>query len=232
MKLLNLISAISIGITIIPWAFKSSQAQSAYGIPYADLSQPENTDSNFEIHTGELSCSSGSGSVPSVYIGGMTGSSDLLNKTYDNYNDRQDDDYLSAGIGFNIPLGSKTNKDVNCSELLAIIEAKAFIKMVKDMEELNVLDEKKTFTMITRYMRSTGDKLGIDLEAVLVLPEEYQRRRLKKIEKRLTIDPQDSSRTRERESIQIDKPASLRTRDGDSLEEGKIELSKEKTEDL
>ena len=57
--------------------------------------------------------------------------------------------------------------------------------MVKDMQELNVLDDTKTFSMITRYMTLTGDKLGIDLDAMLVLPEEYKRRRLKKIEERM-----------------------------------------------
>tara|TARA_B100000214_G_C23706984_1_gene507951 strand:+ start:101 stop:667 length:567 start_codon:yes stop_codon:yes gene_type:complete len=185
MKVVNVVSTIGLTLGLISTNFKPVNAQGSYGIPYASLSEPQNIDSSFSIHTGEMSCSSGSGSVPSIYVGGMTGSSDLYNQSDMNLNDRQDDDYLSAGIGFNIPLGSKTNKDVNCSELLAIIEGEAFIKMITQMQNLNILDDNKTFTMIARYMRLTGKKLGLDLEAILVLPEEYARRRQKKIEERM-----------------------------------------------
>lgn len=185
MKVFSLISVFSLGIVLFP-CLKPVNAQSSYGIPNTNLSQPQNNDSSFSINTGEISCSSGNGSVPSIYVGGMAGASDMDSRA--SIDEKQNDDYLSAAVGFNIPLGSKTNKDVNCSELLAIIEAKAFIKMVTNMQELNVLDETKTFTMITRYMTLTGDKLGLDLEAMLVLPEEYQRRRLLKIEKRMDVD--------------------------------------------
>ena len=82
-----------------------------------------------------MSCSSGGGSAPSMWVGVQGGNSDIEggDLTAD-----QADDFLQAGLGFTIPLGSPGNKVANCNEVMAILEAEEFIKMIQQLFKANI----------------------------------------------------------------------------------------------
>lgn len=142
---------------------RHSYAQSAYGIPIPNVNQPEEVmESTFSIQTGEMSCSSGGGTPPSLYLGVQSGMSDLDSFYESNIDQR--DDFLSGGVGLTIPLSSPSNKSANCETVLSIIEAHAFLDMMERMNKLGVLDKERALAMTVQYMRIVGDELGIDLE--------------------------------------------------------------------
>ena len=68
----------------------------------------DSTDSSFSINKDSMSCSSGGGSAPSMWVGVQGGNSDIIggDLTKD-----QADDFLQAGLGFTIPLGSPEIKE-------------------------------------------------------------------------------------------------------------------------
>lgn len=148
-----------------------TQAQTAYGIPIPGVNQPDGvTESTFSIQTGQMSCSSGGGTSPSLYVGVQSGMSDLY--SFNESDIDQKDDFLSGGVGITIPLSSPSNKSANCVEVLAIIEAEAFLDMMDKMNNLGVLDEDRALAMTVKYMKTVGDKLGIDLEESFLKPKE------------------------------------------------------------
>ena len=151
-----------------------AKAQTAYGIPYDNLIKPGSTESTFSIHTGQMSCTSGGGTSPSLYMGLNSGLSDI-NNIASNYHS-QSDEFISGSIGFNIPLSSPSNKTANCVEVLAIVEAEEFLSMMEKMKALGVLDDERSFAMTLKYMKIVGDKLGIDLEESLLKPDRFLQR--------------------------------------------------------
>ena len=138
------------------------------------------TESSFSITTGEMSCSSGGGTPPSFFIGGMLGNGNARNRTFNDpyFEDTpssisigQNDDFATGLVGLTIPLGSRSNKDSDCEELLAIVELGGFLKMIETMKNLELLDEIHSKAMIYTYLEDTGRKLGMDLRAALIDPE-------------------------------------------------------------
>ncbi len=156
-------------------------AQYAYTAPYLPGENIGSIkESSFSITTGEMSCSSGGGTPPSLFLGGMLGNGNAKNRTYnDPYFEGvpssisigQNDDFVTGLVGLTIPLGSRSNKDTDCEELLTIVELGGFLKMMESMRALNILDEVNAKAMIYTYLESTGKKLGLDLRAALVDPE-------------------------------------------------------------
>ena len=163
----------------------SAYAYEYYTAPPSGI--PPLEGSKFSINTGELSCTNGTGTPPSFFVGAHAGRGNMNNSAMSDpiYNEStgdffyrsspsgQNDNYLTGLIGFNIPLGRMSNNESDCTELLAIIEAKGFLEMLQKMKELGVLDEAKSLALIYAYMKSTGKKLGLDLSSALMKPEFY-----------------------------------------------------------
>tara|TARA_S200000501_G_C20698866_1_gene688596 strand:+ start:424 stop:945 length:522 start_codon:yes stop_codon:yes gene_type:complete len=122
------------------------------------------TDSSFSINKDSMSCSSGGGSAPSMWVGLQGGNADVQggNLTKD-----QTDDFLQAGIGFTVPLGSPGNKGANCNEVMAILEAEEFIKMIALLNESGAMDPVKTKILLEDYMHNVGKKLGVDIKGAM-----------------------------------------------------------------
>ena len=124
----------------------------------------DSSDSSFSINKDSMSCSSGGGSAPSMWVGVQGGNSDIIggDLTKD-----QADDFLQAGLGFNIPLGSPGNKGVNCNEVMAILEAEEFINMIQLLSETGAMDSAKTKNLLVNYMEVVGKKLGVDIKSAM-----------------------------------------------------------------
>ena len=124
----------------------------------------DSTDSSFSINKDSMSCSSGGGSAPSMWVGVQGGNSDIIggDLTKD-----QADDFLQAGLGFTIPLGSPGNKGANCKEVMAILEAEEFIKMLLLLSDTGVMDTEKTKNLLVNYLEATGKKIGVDLKSAM-----------------------------------------------------------------
>jgi len=122
----------------------------------------ETSDSVFELTASddEVSCSSGGGSTPSMWVGTMTGNGGTSVNDYDGTD--KTDDFFTGGVGFNIPLGRKANYN-NCDRVLAIVEAEKFIKMISSLQDLGVIGEEKLKEVVNNYLVTTENKLGIDL---------------------------------------------------------------------
>ena len=124
----------------------------------------DSTDSSFSIYKDSMSFSSGRGSAPSMWVGIQGGNSDIIggDLTKD-----QADDFLQAGLGFTIPLGSPGNKGANCKEVMAILEAEEFIKMLLLLSDTGVMDTEKTKNLLVNYLEATGKKIGVDLKSAM-----------------------------------------------------------------
>ena len=128
----------------------------------SDVWSTETSDSVFELTASddEVSCSSGGGSTPSMWVGTMTGNGGTSVNDYDGTD--KTDDFFTGGVGFNIPLGRKANYN-NCDRVLAIVEAEKFIKMISSLQDLGVIGEEKLKEVVNNYLVTTENKLGIDL---------------------------------------------------------------------
>tara|TARA_A100001035_G_C27563496_1_gene399708 strand:- start:37 stop:567 length:531 start_codon:yes stop_codon:yes gene_type:complete len=124
----------------------------------------DSTDSSFSINKDSMSCSSGGGSAPSMWVGIQGGNSDIEggDLTAD-----QADDFLQAGLGFTIPLGSPGNKGANCNEVMAILEAEEFIKMIQLLSSTGAMDPEKTNKLLVDFMDVIGKKLGVDIKSAM-----------------------------------------------------------------
>ena len=124
----------------------------------------DSTDSSFSINKDSMSCSSGGGSAPSMWVGVQGGNSDIVggDLTKD-----QADDFIQAGLGFTIPLGSPGNKGANCNEVMAILEAEEFIKMIQLLSETGAMDPEKTKDLLVNFMEVIGKKLGVDIKSAM-----------------------------------------------------------------
>ena len=124
----------------------------------------DSTDSSFSINKDSMSCSSGGGSAPSMWVGVQGGNSDIIggDLTKD-----QADDFLQAGLGFTIPLGSPGNKGANCNEVMAILEAEEFIRMIQLLSETGAMDPEKTRDLLVNFMDVIGKKLGVDIKSAM-----------------------------------------------------------------
>ena len=116
----------------------------------------DSKDSSFSINKVSMSYSSGGGSAPSMWVGVQGGNSDIIggDLTKD-----QADDFLQAGLGFTIPLGSPGNKGANCNEVMAILEAEELIKMIQLLSETGVMDPEKTKNLLVNFMEVMGKNL-------------------------------------------------------------------------
>ena len=114
----------------------------------------------------DRSCSAGGGSTPSMWVGTMTGQGNTSVNDYDGTD--KTDDFLTGGLGFNIPLGGKSNYN-NCDRILAIVETERFLKMMKELKSLEVYDENQIKAAISSYFSSVQKKLGADFVSTLKL---------------------------------------------------------------
>ena len=133
-----------------------------------DVWSTETEDATFEFSADEdeLSCSAGGGSTPSMWVGTMTGQGNTSVNDYDGTD--KTDDFLTGGLGFNIPLGGKSNYN-NCDRILAIVETERFLKMMKELKSLEVYDENQIKAAISSYLSSVQKKLGADFVSTLKL---------------------------------------------------------------
>ena len=143
--------------------FISSRAKADYSFSAPNSSWGQSTsESSFSVNTDSMTCSSGGGTAPSLWIGmqGGDGTESTTSST-------TTDEVLNGGIAFNIPLGSGSNKGANCSELLAIMEAEEFLSMMKSLQDLNAINSTNAAMLVRTYMTKTGQKLGIDFSDVI-----------------------------------------------------------------
>ena len=124
----------------------------------------DSTDSSFSINKDSMSCSSGGGSAPSMWVGVQGGNSDIEGG---DLTANQADDFLQAGLGFTIPLGSPGNKGANCNEVMAILEAEEFIKMIQLLSSTGAMDPEKTNKLLVDFMDVIGKKLGVDIKSAM-----------------------------------------------------------------
>ena len=75
--------------------------------------------------------------------------------------------YIQAGLGFTIPLGSPGNKGANCNEVMAILEAEEFIKMIQLLSDTGAMDPEKTKDLLVNFMEVIGKKLGVDIKSAM-----------------------------------------------------------------
>lgn len=136
----------------------------------SEIQVTETTDSTFELtySEDELSCAAGGGSTPSMWVGTMTGNGVTSANDYDGSNKR--DDFITGGLGFNIPLGVKSNYN-NCDKVLAIVETEKFVKMIGSLQELGVVEDSKIKKLLNQYLAKVQGKLGIDFVSTLDLTE-------------------------------------------------------------
>ena len=168
--------------TTMAFFWTPAKAQNYYGSPsFSDTITPTATQSTFSIQADGISCSTGGGTAPSLFIGGLTGN-DMLN--FPNVSDPYDYDlegagstsssqgssnsgFVAAGMGFNIPLGNPSNANVNCQAVLALVESSNFLKIMKSLKDLGALDESKAGAVIAEFLRVTGKRLKVDLTEAL-----------------------------------------------------------------
>ena len=124
----------------------------------------DSTDSSFSINKDSMSCSSGGGSAPSMWVGVQGGNSDIEGG---DLTANQADDFLQAGLGFTIPLGSPGNRGANCNEVMAILEAEEFIKMIQLLSSTGAMDPEKTKNLLVNFMDVIGKKLGVDIKSAM-----------------------------------------------------------------
>ena len=114
-----------------------SYADYSYDVT-SDVWSTETNDSTFELtaDSEEISCSAGGGSTPSMWIGSMGGTGNTNANDFDGTD--KADDFIAGGVGFNIPLGGKSNYN-NCNKILAIVETEKFLKVVGELNSLGAV---------------------------------------------------------------------------------------------
>ena len=117
----------------------------------SEIQVTETTDSSFELtySEDELTCAAGGGSTPSMWVGTMTGNGNTDANDYDGTD--KSDDFLTAGLGFNIPLGAKSNYN-NCDKVLAIVETEKFLKMIGSLQDLGAVSNTHLTLPTTPYV--------------------------------------------------------------------------------
>ena len=136
----------------------------------SEIQVTETTDSTFELtySEDELSCAAGGGSTPSMWVGTMTGNGSTSANDYDGTNKR--DDFITGGLGFNIPLGKKSNYN-NCDKVLAIVETEKFLNMMGSLQDLGIVEDEKIKNLLNQYLLKIQGKFGIDFVSTLDLAE-------------------------------------------------------------
>jgi len=72
-----------------------------------------------------------------------------------------------AVAGFIIPLGDPSNRNVDCTHVLAIVESNNFLKMLKSMQELGVATPEQLKQISGEFFTSMGKRLKVDIGEVL-----------------------------------------------------------------
>ena len=123
---------------------------------------PGSTSSNFSITKDSSTCSSGGGSVPSLWVGAQSGNGDTQGGTLTT---KESNDFVNGGIGFVIPLGQKLTTD--CQNLLAILEFQEFLTTIDTLNNMGVLDQSKIATVIQNYVKKVSIELGVNLNSAI-----------------------------------------------------------------
>ena len=123
---------------------------------------PGSTSSNFSITKDSSTCSSGGGSIPSLWVGAQSGNGDTQGGDLTN---NESNDFVNGGIGFVIPLGKKLTTD--CQNLLAILEFQEFLSTIDILNEMGIVDQSKVSTVIQNYIKKVSRELGVDLNSAI-----------------------------------------------------------------
>ena len=125
-------------------------------------SYPGSTSSSFSITKDSSTCSTGGGSVPSLWVGAQSSNGDTQGGTLTT---KESNDFVNGGIGFVIPLGQKLNTD--CQNLLAILEFQEFLSTIDTLNNMGVVDKSKIATVIQNYVKKVSIELGVDLNSAI-----------------------------------------------------------------
>jgi hypothetical protein len=161
-KFKNLLLNVFAASAIVPFGSGNVLADYNFSAPSNSWGQTSTSNSSFDVHSNSMSCSHGSGTPPSIWIGAQNGNgrSHVIGSSI------QDDDVFTGGIALNIPLGSGSTKGVSCERLLTIMEAEEFIQMISTLNEIDGVNKDKSDQLIRNYLESTGERLGIDFKSV------------------------------------------------------------------
>ena len=137
-------------------------AQYAYSSPSLDaFSLPLSTQPTFSIQADGVSCNSGGGSAPSLFLG-VVGGKDMRNTAADDasINDGSTN-FGSAIAGFNIPLTSPSTRNVNCQTILGLIEGKNYLAILKSLREMGAIDDKTLKSKLDEFMNLASQRLRV-----------------------------------------------------------------------
>ena len=123
---------------------------------------PGSTSSTFSITKDSSTCSSGGGSVPSLWVGANSGNGDTEGGSLTT---KESNDFTFGGIGFVIPLGQKLTTD--CQNLLAILEFQEFLLTIDTLNNMGIVDQSKIASVIKNYVKKVSIELGVDLNSAI-----------------------------------------------------------------
>ena len=162
-------------ISLDIYTSKKGFAQYNYSSPTtsdAQINPPSTTKDTISIQADGVSCSSGGGSMPYVYLGAGAGKDNLDNSSYQNdeinggryyqpYNGNNN--FLAAGAGVVIPFGNQL-ADSDCRTVLAFVEGEGYISILTGLQKLGVLDDAQIKTLGSKFLNDLHGKLGLDPE--------------------------------------------------------------------
>ena len=149
----------------ILFAFLPHKSSADYSFDVEDIpdSFPSSNSSTFSLTKDSATCSSGGGSIPSLWIGAQQGNGDI-NGTTDNTLD-ETNEYISGGVAFVIPLGRKNSS--NCKNILTMLELQEFLSTIDSLNDMGVIDKTKIANVIQNYMKKVSKDLGVDLYSAI-----------------------------------------------------------------
>ena len=141
-----------------------AEAQYAYSSPSLDaFSLPLSTQPTFSIQADGVSCNSGGGSAPSLFLG-VVGGTDRLNTAATDITGNDNNagnKFGSALAGFNIPLTSPSTKNVDCQTILGLIEGKNYLAILKSLKDMGAIDDKTLRLKLDEFMKAASHRLSV-----------------------------------------------------------------------
>ena len=123
---------------------------------------PGSNSSSFSITKDSATCSTGGGSVPSLWVGAQSGKGDIQGGSLTT---KESNDFAFGGVGVVIPLGQKLT--TNCQNLLSILEFQEFLTTIDTLNNMGVVDQSKIATVIKNYVKKVSIELGVDLNSAI-----------------------------------------------------------------
>lgn len=142
----------------------ATKAAADYTFETPEVLLPETTDGTFSIETEDASCSSGGGSTPNFTVGVSQGNGNMSVNDYDGT--PKSNDYLAGIAAITVPLGAKNSGNM-CKQYLALVEVKEMLRIIKSLEDLEMLDRESAKQQISLYLKKMNKRMDFDLSKML-----------------------------------------------------------------